>query len=153
MTVTESYYGKKQREAAEKLAVLLRRRSAKDPDDFGIPMRPDGTFHEEDDAFEPWPMFGLFGCYSSDFDEMAIDVLQNILEMADAMDGPKDAWCAIFDRKRTDLAAEMFREMLCFIDLCDYGTSPRGCFPTMEFRPLLPEFIAKWRDYSKARWG
>ena len=149
---TESYAQRYEREAAEKLAALLSRRTAKDADDFGLPRRPDGTFHEEDEAFYPWEMFGLYGKYCESFDEMALDVLQNMLDMAEARNGPDGAWSAAYGRRRTDLAAEMFREMLCFSGLCDYGSSPRGCFPTASFKALLPSLISKWRDYSRAVW-
>jgi hypothetical protein len=42
--------------------------------------------------------------------------------------------------------------MLCNAGLCNYGTSPRACFPDTGFAELLPEFIAKWKDYSKFMW-
>lgn len=54
---------------------------------------------------------------------------------------------------RRDLGAEMFREMLCVIGLCNYGTSPRVCFPEQVLRDRLPELIEKWRAYSLVQWG
>ncbi len=50
------------------------------------------------------------------------------------------------------LAHEMFREMLCTKGLCDYGTSPRVCFPTQQFKKLLPQLIEKWKAYYKLQW-
>ena len=95
------------------------------------------------DFFDPWRLFEgmIYGSYNSDFDDMAILVLDNIANQrwgGDAGEG---------------LAHEMFREMLCVINLCDYGTSPRGCFPTPEFRELLPALLAKWREYREVEWA
>lgn len=102
--------------------------------------RPDPDHRElrSCDDFDPWDIFpSLYGSYDSAFDECAIEVL-----------------CEIRDgrRQRQDLAADMIREMLCTADLCDYGTSPRHCFPTVEFRALLPELINRWQAYSKLSW-
>jgi len=57
------------------------------------------------------------------------------------------------EKHRYDVGAEMFREMLCSLDLCDYGTSPRTCFPTTGFDALLDTLIDKWRDWSFIQWG
>lgn len=90
------------------------------------------------DDFDPWDIFpALYGTYCSSFDHCAIDVL------CDIRDG---------QRRRDDLAADMLREMLCTADLCDYGTSPRTCFPTMEFQEILPELIERWRAFARANW-
>lgn len=89
------------------------------------------------DSFDPWEPFQLYGSYSSEFDDMAIRVLTDIET-------------GKFDNR--NLADEMFREMLCNLDFCDYGTSPRTCFPTLEFRKLLPRYIAKWKEYYKVQW-
>lgn len=89
--------------------------------------------------FDPWSLFpALYGSYGGDFDKCAIEVLSEILA------GKKT---------RDDLGAEMFREMLCNADLCDYGTSPRVCFATQEFKELIPVLIEMWRAYSMAVWG
>lgn len=88
--------------------------------------------------FDPWDIFPVYGNYSSEFDDMAIEVLSNLL----AGSTP--------DEK---LAHEMFREMLCKMDLCDYGTSPRVCFANQKFKELLPEYIDKWKQYYKLQWG
>lgn len=68
---------------------------------------------------------------------MALRVLENLL-------------AGRFDDE--GLAEEMFREVLCNLELCDYGTSPRVCFPTNEFRVLLPSLIKKWREYYQIIW-
>lgn len=92
-----------------------------------------------DEVFDPWVLFpSLYGSYSGEFDQCAIEVLIEIYE------GRK---------RRDDLAAEMFREMLCTSGLCDYGTSPRVCFATIQFMPHLADLIGKWKACSLVRWG
>lgn len=116
-----------EREAAEKLEEILVRPSG----DEGIP--------QDVNDFDPWALLpSLYGSYSSSFDECAIDVLREI-------DTGK--------KVRDDLGAEMFREMLCTAHLCSYGTSPRVCFPTSEFKTLLPRLIARWEAHALAKWG
>jgi hypothetical protein len=91
-----------------------------------------------DDTFCPWSLFpAIYGTYSSAFDDVALDVLEALRGGA----FPEET-----------LAHEMFREMLCTANLCDYGTSPRVCFATPEFREVLPELIARWRSYRKLAW-
>lgn len=126
MTETEPYYMRVEREAAERLEALLAR-----------PLSCDNQTVDSDD-FDPWEPFPVYGCYSSDFDECALDVLREIQSG---------------NKVRDDLGAEMFREMLCKAELCDYGTSPRVCFPTRRFQQMLPEFIEKWSAYSAMMWG
>ena len=92
----------------------------------------------EPEYFDPWDIFPVYGNYSSEFDDVALTVLHNLL------DGTTE---------RENIAHEMFREMLCKMDLCDYGTSPRVCFPNTEFRKLLPEYINKWKEYYILQWG
>jgi hypothetical protein len=87
--------------------------------------------------FDPWEIFPFYGNYSSAFHDMALRVLENLL-------------AGRFDDE--GLAEEMFREVLCNLELCDYGTSPRVCFPTNEFRVLLPSLIKKWREYYQIIW-
>jgi hypothetical protein len=91
------------------------------------------------DFFNPWDIFpSLYGSYSSDFDDCAIDVLRELLDRS---------------LSRDDLSAQMLREMLCQDSLCDYGTSPRVCFPTEAFKPLIPDLIRKWQAYYVVKWG
>lgn len=111
------------------------------------PIADDGQLHAE--VFDPWELFPcLYGTYSQAFDIMALDVLRALALAAD------DKWdeALALQRKET-LAHEMFREILCTSDLCDYGTSPRVCFATLEFAEVLPELIAKWEAFSLAHWG
>lgn len=92
-----------------------------------------------DGVFDPWEIIGcMYGSYSDGFDICAIHVLEELLaKKAD----------------RDDLASYMFREVLCKLDLCDYGTSPRVCFATPQFYATLPELIAKWKAFSTVQWG
>lgn len=95
--------------------------------------------YSDGECFDPWEMFpAVYGSYSSEFDRLAIDVLTDIEHGT---------------RYRTDLAAEMFREMLCTAGMCDYGTSPRTCFATAPFKAVLPRLIERWREFTDLRWG
>lgn len=122
----ELWCQKVEREAGEKLAALMSLPTPESQDDLGT-----------EETFDPWSLFPLYGSYDGTFDKCALDVLCEI------RDGNK---------VRQDLGAEMFREMMCNLHLCSYGTSPRACFPTQEFRELLPAFIAKWEAYSLIVW-
>lgn len=104
-----------------------------------LPLPADRMDIGGDDTFDPWEIFPVFyGSYSGAFDELALSVL-----------------IAMRDRKyrQEDLAHELFREYLCRSALCDYGTSPRVCFPTCEFKPLLPALIEKWSAFARLQWG
>lgn len=119
---------KAQREAAERVRALL-----------ALPMPENADMLGTTGEFDPWDLFPcLYGSYSGEFDALAIEVL-----------------CDIRDKefRRDDLAAEMFREMLCTAELCEYGTSPRVCFSTSYFANLLPDLIKRWREYAQLAWG
>jgi hypothetical protein len=129
----ESYYQRVEREAVGELQELLNRPDAPSSDYIGV-------IDEKTDKpeyFDPWDIFPVYGNYSSEFDDMALEVLGNLLNST---------------FKGETLAHEMFREMLCKKNLCDYGTSPRVCFPTTEFKELIPAYISKWRKYYKLNW-
>ena len=90
-------------------------------------------------TFDPWEIFPCFyGSYSGAFDQVALAVLRRMLNG---------------EYQQEELAHEMFREYLCRADLCEYGSSPRGCFPTTSFRPLLNDLIDRWASYSMIFWG
>lgn len=121
-------YQKRQAEAAEKVSKLL---SFPVPDGFDLIAGEEGTFN-------PWSLFPcVYGTYSSEFDDLALEVLMELR-----------------DQKfiRSDLASEIFREMLCVAYLCEYGISPRACFATSYFKPLLPKLIEKWDAYANQNW-
>ena len=93
-----------------------------------------------DEYFDPWAAFpSLYGSYSSEFDDMAIEVLESIAGQ---------------EYRSEPLSHQMFREMLCTAGLCEYGTSPRTCFPDYgtKFADILPVLIEKWNAYRAAAW-
>lgn len=125
----EPWYQRVDREAAERVAAELAKPMPEERDDL-----------MDADRFHPWNILpAIHGNYSSDFDDCAIEVLTALIE--NNFNG------------RHDLAAEMLREMLCVANLCDYGSSPRVCFPTPGFAALLPELLARWKDYYQLHWG
>ena len=118
--------------AAEKVAALL-----------ALPLpetSSDGTILQNmGEYFDPWTLFPcVYGTYSSDFDDLAIAVLTDVRDRTWICEG---------------LAQEMFREMLCVAELCDYGTSPCACFATSQFAGLLPALVEKWTQYRNIVWG
>jgi hypothetical protein len=122
-----NFYEKRAHDAIVALDALL-----------ALPPIPDDGMYSDGERFNPWDLFPcVYGTYSSAFDDMAIEVLEDIRD-------------GVFDRD--DLASEMFREMLCTAGLCDYGTSPRVCFATTEFKTRLPRLIERWREYSQIHW-
>lgn len=122
------YITKVENEAAATVAALIALPLPESNDMLGI-----------EGEFNPWDLFpAIYGSYSSDFDKCALDVL------CDLRDGAHN---------RADLAGDIIREMLCVAHLCDYGTSPRVCFPTSQFKKLLPGLIEKWREYAVISWS
>ena len=106
---------------------------------LAAPLPIDGTEDGQvDDQFNPWEDLGLYGCYSAAFDDLAIAVLTDM----------RDGTCT-----EKSLAGEMFRELLCKQDLCEYGTSPRVCFPWETFRDSLPAILEKWKALRAILWG
>jgi len=122
--MSENWYTKQEREAGEELEKLLAKPNAPTSDYIGVIDEKTN----EPEYFDPWDIFPVYGNYSSEFDDMAIKTLENLL-------------AGTFEDK--GLAYEMFREILCKKNLCDYGTSPRVCFPTTQFKELLPQLIDK----------
>ena len=122
-----NFYEQREREASAAIDALL-----------AMPPIPADDMYSDGECFDPWSLFPcLYGSYSSEFDDMAIAVLSDI------RDGT---------HKRTDLAAEMFREMLCTYGHCDYGTSPRVCFASEGLKKNLAQLIERWREYSALKW-
>jgi hypothetical protein len=122
-----NFYEQKEAEANAKLDALL-----------ALPPIPADGMYSDGECFNPWDLFPtLYGTYSSAFDDMALEVLADIRDRT---------------HNRTDLAAEMFREMLCTSGFCDYGSSPRVCFASSGFAERLPRFIERWDEYSGIHW-
>jgi hypothetical protein len=125
--MAENYYQKRERQAVEALDAMLVK-----------PPMPDDGMCSDGECFDPWDLFPcVYGSYSSEFDDLALAVLSDINVEA----------C-----ERCDLAAEIFREILCTTGFCDYGTSPRVCFATTAFKERLPRFIERWREYAQIMW-
>lgn len=118
-------------EAAEKVRAALALSLPVDEYDSG-----------QEKSFDPWEEIfpAVYGSYSSEYDDCALTVLRDLRDEK-------------FGESRNDLAAEMMREMLCKMDLCEYGGSPRGCWATPEFAELIPDLIAKWEAYHEIKWG
>lgn len=98
-----------------------------------------GTAEEDGDSgmFDPWFDLGLYGSYSSAFDDLAIAVLTDMRDQTFI---------------EQSLAGEIFRELLCVKDLCEYGTSPRCCWPRGSFRNALPTILQKLEALRAIRW-
>jgi hypothetical protein len=123
-----NFYEKRAHEAIVALDALL-----------ALPSIPADGMFSDGECFAPWDLLPcVYGTYSRAFDDLALAVLSNL------HDGTYN---------RADLAAEMFREMLCTTGLCDYGTSPRVCFASTEFKERLPRLIERWREYSQIHWS
>lgn len=124
--MAEGYYQERQRLAAERLRAALALRMPTTEHELGC-----------EGFFDPWEILPVYGGYDADFDRLAFDVLTDII------DGKV---------RRNDLPARMFREMLCVADLCEYGSSPRVCFPTVAAKGLFPDWLSKWRTVSSVMW-
>lgn len=128
------WIAEREKEAAAKVRAELRKPMPEDEFEFG-----------DESRFDPWALFPyLYGTYSAAFDEMALVVLRNLQLAAEGR------WDEQY--RGEGLAHEMFREMLCTANLCNYGTSPRVCFATEPFKTVLPDLIAQWEAYSHMHW-
>lgn len=124
-----NFYGCRQQESTARLVAELAK-------PMGAGARADGVIYG-DDGFDPWALFpALYGSYSSSFDECALDVLRELRDR---------------EKRRDDLGADMFREMLCTAEMCDYGTSPRVCFWALD-AALLQRLIDRWAEWSAIQW-
>lgn len=123
-----NFFEQQRIEAIAKLDALL-----------ALPSIPEkGEMFSDGECFVPWDLLpSLYGTYSSEFDDLALDVLTDIRDRTFL---------------RTDLAAQMFRELLCTAGFCEYGTSPRVCFASSGFAERLPRLIERWDEYSSIRW-
>ena len=128
--IEELPYQRVKREAVERLVKIMSHPMPKTTDEVGI-----------EGMFDPWDIVDcIYGSYSGDFDLCAIEILTEI---------SKGQTYGI----RRDLGARMFREMLCCLNLCEYGMSPRSCFPTPGFKEHLPRLITMWKEWSLVHWN
>jgi hypothetical protein len=100
---------------------------------------------ENSEYWDPWEALGLGCCsYSGDADDNALAVLRGI----------RDGLYSTDIAKRTGLTSshvELLQGIFCSADWCEYGTSPRGCWPVD--REGFPALIAAWEAYYQRHWG
>jgi hypothetical protein len=126
---------------------------AREPFDFN----PNSTNGKGEDYYDPWTAMRIHcGGYGSEVDLDVIRVLRAIAvgsrNCIEGLEGPKGYVTDIAEQ--TGMSAshvELIQYMLCSADWCDYGTSPRGCFPNWDgdFEAL----IAAWEKYYEQQWG
>lgn len=106
------------------------------------PIQGEGDYGDYHDFFNPWddvfPMF--MGVYNSCFNTVAIDLMTKLRDRS--FESPKE----------NELAYQMLQEILCQMDLCTYGGSPRGSWAEPDFLEILPALVAKWREYAHVAW-
>lgn len=99
---------------------------------------------EHGDYWDAWIALDLNCCsYNSVIDQQAIDVLRGI------GDGLYNTDIA----ERTGMATshvELLQSIFCTAGWCEYGTSPRGCWPVD--REGFPDLIAAWEAYYERVW-
>lgn len=129
----DAYFGQDaERRAAERVAQELMK---------PVPEKPE---EQHDGTFDPWALFpGVTGGYNSDVDVLAIMTLKAIRDRTtfNLLDGPDGT------------AAELFLGMFCGHHYGDYGTSPRGTFPTVEVKVLMDQWIEKYEQWFRVVWA
>lgn len=99
---------------------------------------------EDGEYWDPWEALGL-AClsYNSEIDENAIAVLEGV----QARQFNSDIAAAT---GMTQAHVELFQGIFCSADWCEYGTSPRGCWPID--RDGFPKLIEAWQAYFARHW-
>lgn len=127
------YAAKTDRKAADRLRALLEK---------PLPPTKDEASGED---FDPWDAFdGIVGAYDSEIDEMAIKTLEAIINRT------------TFNLQKGEhgLFVQFFLHILAGHHYVEYGTSPRGAFPTYQATDVLfPLWIAKWRQWYAIYWS
>lgn len=105
--------------------------------------------------WDPWEVIAIpAGGYSSSVDLDAIYVLRAIRDGVASGKSGGDYKNYVTDiSKRTGMSeshVELWQYIFCSANWCDYGTSPRGCFPAdgLQFDAL----ITAWEAYYLRRW-
>jgi len=106
--------------------------------------------------WDPWIAMGVqCGGYSAGVDLDAIEVLRAIRDgVAAGRSGGEYGNFVTDIAERTGLSrthVELYQYMFCSVNWCDYGTSPRGCFPEYGFD--FDGLIEAWCKYYVRRWG
>lgn len=100
---------------------------------------------EESGGHSPWEALGLnYAGYSSEQDRQAIAIMECI---GDGM------FCNDIARKLglSPDHVELWQYIFCSADWCEYGTSPRGCWPIDKER--WASEIENWRRYQEVAWS
>ena len=102
------------------------------------------TDDPEDCGFDPWELFpAVYGGYSSDHGEAAIEALERLLKVKEFLEPPS-------------IGVELLLEMLCRQELGEYGTSPRyAWFPSDEPRDvmIMKAWLERFIRYENERWN
>jgi hypothetical protein len=102
---------------------------------------------EHGDYWDPWEALGLPCCsYNSKIDQAAIDVLRLVA-------GPEFIYCTDIAEQtgHSPVLVEMFQGIFSSANWCEYGTSPRGCWPID--RNGFHKIVEAWEAYFERRWG
>jgi hypothetical protein len=98
----------------------------------------------EYNEFDPWEEFGL-RCvnYNSQIDEDMINVMKCIKNKKYNSD-------IAVELNLSEQYVELLQSILCSKNICEYGTSPRGCWFMHSID--ADEYINKWQEYYKNNW-
>lgn len=112
---------------------------------LALPLPSDQTESGAIGFFDPWLAFdNIIGAYDSTIDQMAIATLEALRDQKpfEIQDGEHG------------LFAQFFLHVLAGHDYVDYGTSPRGAFPTFNGTDvLIGPWIEKWKAWYAVYWG
>ena len=91
------------------------------------------------DAFDPWEGLGLpLGPYNGAVEHDVLVVLEGILAGKFMTDIASETGL-------TEGHVELIQYMLCDADVCDYGTSPRGCWVIHGMKEEVSKLAQRWR--------
>lgn len=104
--------------------------------------------NEEDENgpyWDPWSALGIYcATYNSRIDADALAVLVGIHK---GLFNEEIAAAHVLPEQYVELLQSIFSSA----GWCDYGTSPRGCFPSDPVS--FPKIIDTWREYYRRTWG
>jgi hypothetical protein len=94
--------------------------------------------------WDPWDaLCNRCASYSGQVDQDAINVLKGIRDKLYCSD-----IAALYGMSESHV--ELLQCIFCSANWCEYGTSPRGCFPID--REGFPALIAAWEDFYRRHW-
>lgn len=110
---------------------------------------------ESGSYWDPWDAMHIHnGGYSSNVENDAIEILRAIRDgVKDGRDGGQYGNYVTDIANKTGLSeghVELWQYIFCSAGWCNYGTSPRGCFPdqSIDFDAL----IEAWAGYYRRKW-